>query len=167
MGVGFRNATGKGQRKARKAWFKAWTARMACCKAFRVLAACLAVTVCLITWLAGCNVKEGGKIRDLDAVIVSEEALPSQLKEIIDSKKEAPFQFTYSDKENLYICIGYGKQETAGYGITLDELYLTETEVIVSTTLLGPDVKDQAKKTATYPFIVIKTELAEQPVVFK
>lgn len=121
----------------------------------------------LLLGLQACDYAEKQKIRDLDAVIISEEALPAELKEIIDSKKEKPFQFTFSDPENLYVCIGYGKQETGGYSITLNNLYLTETEVIVDTTLLGPDVTDQAKKTATYPFIVIRTELVEQPVVFR
>ena len=126
----------------------------------------------LIAWLvmvalAGCNYSESEKVRDLDALIISEEALPKELAEIISTKKEEPFQFTFSDQENLYICIGYGKQETGGYDIVLNDLYLTETEVIVDTTLLGPDGGKQEKKTATCPFIVIRTERTEQPVVFR
>jgi hypothetical protein len=117
--------------------------------------------------LAGCLKEDTEKVRDLTAVIVSEEALPAELKTIIDGKKEKPFQLTYSDKEYLYICIGYGKQETGGYSIVLNDLYLTETEVRVDTTLLGPELSDQAKKTATYPYLVIRTELVEQPVVFR
>ena len=117
--------------------------------------------------LTGCLGKEGEKVRELDSLIISEEALPSQLKELIDEKKEKEFQFTFSDQKNLYICIGYGKQETGGYSIVLNDLYLTDSEVIVDTTLLGPDQDAQAKKTATYPFIVIRTELVEQPVVYR
>ena len=117
--------------------------------------------------LAGCGMGTGEKIRELDSLIISEEALPAELKEIIDAKKAAPFQLTYSDQENLYICIGYGKQETGGYSIALNDLYLTETEIVADTTLLGPESADQAKKTATYPFIVIRTEKLEQPVVFR
>ena len=117
--------------------------------------------------LAGCLKEDNQKVRDLESVIVSEEALPAELKTIIDGKKEKPFQLTYSDKEYLYICIGYGKQETGGYSIVLNDLYLTETEVRVDTTLLGPELSDQAKKTATYPYLVIRTELVEQPVVFR
>lgn len=127
-----------------------------------VLAAMLAVTC-----LAGCGTAEREKLRELDALIVSEEALPAQLRKLIDEKKAEPFQFTFSDHENLYICIGYGKQETTGYSIVLNDLYLTEAELVVDTTLMGPDRSEQAKKTATYPFIVIRTELVEQPVVYK
>ena len=106
----------------------------------------------LTTWLlllTGCSRVEGERVRDLDGVIVSEEALPAELKEIIDGKKEQAFQLTYSDEDYLYICIGYGKQETGGYSIALNDLYLTETEVRV------------------YPYLVIRTELVKQPVVFQ
>ena len=127
----------------------------------------LMAVVTLLIGLAGCLGKEGEKVRELDSLIISEEALPSQLKGIIDEKKEKEFQFTFSDQKNLYICIGYGKQETGGYSIVLNDLYLTDAEVVVDTTLLGPDPAAQAKKTATYPFIVIRTELVEQPVVYR
>ena len=128
------------------------------------------VIIALAAWLvllAGCNHGEGDRVRDLDGIIVSEEALPGELREIIDGKKEQAFQLTYSDGDYLYICIGYGKQDTGGYSIALNDLYLTETEVRVDTTLLGPELADQKKKTATYPYLVIRTELVEQPVVFK
>lgn len=130
------------------------------------------VSVCVLLLgmlfvLASCSGQERVKVRDLDALVLSEEVLPEELKEIIDGKKAQPFQLTFSDREYLYICIGYGKQETAGYSVVLDELYLSEAAVYVSTTLLGPDVKDQAKKMATYPYIVIRTELLEQPVIFE
>jgi len=128
------------------------------------------VIIALAAWLvllAGCNHGEGDRVRDLDGIIVSEEALPGELREIIDGKKEQAFQLTYSDGDYLYICIGYGKQDTGGYSIALNDLYLTETEVRVDTTLLGPARADQKKKTATYPYLVIRTELVEQPVVFK
>ena len=126
-----------------------------------------AILLVILGCLAGCGKEKKEKVRGLDAVILSEEVLPSELKEIIDGKKGKPFQFTYLDRKNLFICIGYGKQETGWYSIALDDLYLTESEVVVSTTLLGPNVSEQAKKTATYPYIVIQTELVEQPVVFR
>lgn len=132
----------------------------------RVISAAVLLML-LLCILVGCSGKQREKLRDLDATIISEEALPGELKAIIDEKKALPFQITFSDREKLYICIGYGKQETGGYSIALNELYLTEGAVYVSTTLLGPDVSQQAKKTATYPYIVIQTELVEQPVIFE
>ncbi len=132
----------------------------------RVISAAVLLLV-LLCMLVGCSGEQREKLRDLEATILSEEALPEELKEIIDEKKALPFQITFSDREKLYICIGYGKQETGGYSIALNDLYLTEGAVYVSTTLLGPDVSQQTKKTATYPYIVIQTELVEQPVIFE
>lgn len=129
--------------------------------------ACAITAWMIVTCVAGCGMPKERKIRDLEAVIVSEEALPKELKEIIDSKKEKPFRFTYSDQKNLYVCIGYGMQETGGYSVVLDELYLTETSVRVSTTLLGPDAAGKAIKKAACPYLVIRTEAVEQPVVFQ
>lgn len=121
----------------------------------------------MLLMLLGCSGQQRVKLRDLDCVILSEEVLPEELKDLIDGKKAQPFQLTYSDQDNLYICIGYGKQETGGYSIALNDLYLTEAAAYVNTTLLGPDAQSQAKKTATYPYIVIQTELVEQPVIFE
>ena len=41
------------------------------------------------------------KLRDLEFTVLSEEKIPEELKTIIDEKKAAPFQITYSDTENL------------------------------------------------------------------
>jgi len=116
---------------------------------------------------AGCSKTENQKLRDLDYAILSEEVLPTDLRELIDSKKEQPFEFTYSDHDRMYICIGYGKQDKGGYSIVLDDLYLTNEAVYIHTTLLGPDPGKQNKKTAAYPYIVIQTEQVEQPVIFE
>ena len=84
---------------------------------------------------------------------------------MIKEKKEEPFKFTFTDGENLYICIGYGKQDRGGYSITVDALYLTEDAIYVETTLLGPDDGEKSQKIASYPYIVIKTESLDQTVV--
>ena len=38
-------------------------------------------------------------------------------------KKEASFKMTYADSGYLYLCVGYGKQDSGGYSITVDDLY--------------------------------------------
>ena len=84
-------------------------------------------------------------------------------------KKENAFKVTYQDNGFLYICIGYGEQVSGGYSITVNALYLTENAIYADTTLLGPDPADaaSAKKNApSYPYIVIKTEFVDKPVVF-
>lgn len=119
--------------------------------------------------IAGCTLlsEEKIKLRDLEFTILGEEKIPEQLKTIIEEKKAVPFQITYTDRQNLYICIGYGEQETGGYSITVNELYLTDTNICVSTSLLGPDATEKNNKTSSYPYIVIKTECLEQTVVYE
>ena len=119
--------------------------------------------------LGGCTLlsEEKIKLRDLDFTVLGEEKIPEQLRDIIDEKKAQPFQITYTDNVNLYICIGYGEQETGGYSIAVNELYLTDTNIIVNASLLGPEAADKDNRTPSYPYIVIKTEYLEQTVTFE
>ncbi len=119
--------------------------------------------------LVGCGGKEQGqpeKIRDLELTVVAEEMLPEELLTVVTEKKTAPFKFTFQDGNYLYICIGYGEQESGGYSITVEDLYLTENAVYVKTCLIGPgaDVPNDGVK--SYPYIVIKTEYLDYSVVF-
>ena len=116
--------------------------------------------------LVGCTLlsEEKVKLRDLDFTVLGEEKIPEQLRDIIDEKKAQPFQITYTDNVNLYICIGYGEQETGGYSIAVNELYLTDTNIIVNASLLGPAASDRESPAPSCPYIVIKTEYLEQTV---
>ena len=50
----------------------------------------------------------------------------------------------------------------------VNALYLTENAIYADTTLLGPDPSDTGvkKNSPSYPYIVIKTEFLDKPVVF-
>lgn len=126
------------------------------------------VMACLL-FLSGCTLlsEEKVKLRDLDFTVLGEEKIPEQLKSIIEEKKTAPFQITYTDNANLYICIGYGEQETGGYSIAVNELYLTETNIVVDTSLLGPESSEKENAQPSHPYIVIKTEYLEHTVMFE
>lgn len=122
-----------------------------------------------LSLMGGCGKKlqeEPVKIRDLELTVVAEEKLPEELLANISEKKANPFKFTFQDGGYLYICIGYGEQQSGGYSITVDELYLTENAIYVKTCLMGPgaDVPDDGVK--SYPYIVIKTEYLDYAVVF-
>ena len=129
---------------------------------------CGMIAVCML-FLAGCTLlsEETVKLRDLDFTVLSEEKVPEQLMAVIEEKKASPFQITYTDNENLYICVGYGEQETGGYSIAVDELYLTDESIVAATSLLGPDAQDKSSQVPSYPYIVIKTEYLEQTVTFE
>lgn len=134
----------------------------------RILASLGILAFCLC-FLDGCNFPEGSsdKIRDLEFTVVSEENLSDELKTILDERKANPFKVTFNDKEYLYICIGYGQQATGGYSIAVDSLYLTEDAILVSTSLLGPGPDDDTSSSASYPYIVLKTEYLDIPVIFE
>lgn len=121
----------------------------------------------LLLFATGCGSVEDLKLRDLEFTILGEEKIPEQLAPMIAEKKEATFQFTYSDNENLYICVGYGMQESGGYSIAVNELYLTEDNIYVDTNLLGPESKEKSNKVPSYPYIVIKTEHLDKTVIFE
>ena len=85
---------------------------------------------------------------------------------MIGKKKEKAFKITFEDQGFLYICIGYGAQETGGYSIALNDLYETSNAVYVDTNLIGPPPEEKSDPVASYPYIVIKTEFVDKPVVF-
>lgn len=107
------------------------------------------------------------KLKDLDFTVVEDADLPGELKEIIDEKKAEPFKLTYTNKDNLYIVVGYGKQNSGGYSIQVNELYLTKNAIYINTNLIGPSKEDMVSQGITYPYVVVKLELREERVVFK
>lgn len=126
--------------------------------------------LCLIAMsflLGGCQMQstERIKLRDLEFTIQSEETIPAEVKQLIEERKAEDFKFTFSDEENLYICIGYGHQESGGYSIAVDALYLAEDAIYVETTLWGPASSKESIGGESYPYIVLKTEALEQTVV--
>ena len=133
--------------------------------------------ICLIVWiflfaagaLWGCalNKADKQKVRDLEYTVVEDEDLPEELKTEIDSKKEAHFKMTYESSEYLYIVMGYGQQETGGYSIQVKELYLSSNAVFFKTELAGPKKGETISQAPSCPYIVVKTELVKEPVVFE
>ena len=120
-------------------------------------------------WLAGCSASKdsGDKVRDLDFTVAGDMDVPDELKNLIAEKRQRPFKLTYSDEQNLYIAVGYGVQPTGGYSISVNELYLTDNSIVVNTELKGPEKGENAGAEQSFPYIVIRTEYLENPVVFQ
>lgn len=130
---------------------------------------CLLVIVSIMTaMLSACGgetEKEENR-NNLEFTVVSEERLPEELKEILNQKKESAFKLTYADEGYLYICVGYGKQESGGYSVTVNDLYETDNAIYVNTNLLGPKAGSAPGTSPSYPYIVLKTEFRDKTVVF-
>ena len=127
-----------------------------------VVGLCLIMSVVMLA--CGSTVE---KIRDLELTVLAEDELPEELLKVVAEKKNLPFKFTFQDEGYLYICIGYGEQESGGYSITVEDLYLTENAVYVKTRLLEPATDEPIDGVKSYPYIVIKTEYLDYAVVFE
>lgn len=125
------------------------------------------VTIFVISFLLyGCSAAAGKeKIQDLEFTVISEEEVPEELKNLIEEKKAGEFKFTYANGQDLYIVVGAGEQKTGGYSIEVPSLYLTESNIVIDTNLLGPEGDAVAK--ISYPYVVVKTEWREEPVIFQ
>lgn len=131
----------------------------------RMILICMLAAVVL---LGGCGSDAGEeKVKDLEFTVVEEKSIPGELAKLIEEKKLNEFRLTYTDDENLYLVTGFGEQETGGYSISVNECYLTETSIVFDTTLLGPSKDETVQQKASYPYIVVKTEKREEPVIFK
>jgi len=122
--------------------------------------------LCLAAILVVCGCTDSKKEmgQPIEFTVVAEEDIPEELKTIIAQKKEGEFRLTYIDGEYLYIAVGYGKQQTGGYSIQIPSVYLTETNIVFESCLLGPE--EEMPVNISYPYAVIKMEKREEPVIF-
>ena len=128
----------------------------------------LIIIVALAVILISCKITgtSSTKVADLDYTVVEDQDVPTELMKIIDEKKENSLRLTYSTKDYIYIVAGYGTQHTSGYSIRLNEIYLGQNAIYVDTNLVGPTKSEEVNKAETYPYIVIKIEKRDDPVVF-
>ena len=64
-------------------------------------------------------------------------------------------------------CLGYGKQETGGYSIQIEDLSLWENAIHLQTVLIGPKDGEELKEEPSYPCLVVKMKYREEPVIFE
>lgn len=128
--------------------------------------------VATVRLLTGCSIVGAGnenadKVRDLEFTVAGDGDVPEELLNMINEKKQESFKLTYSDDQGLYIVNGYGTQESGGYSITVEQLYLSENAIIFDTELMGPAKGEEVSKEPSCPYIVVKTEYLEEPVIFQ
>ena len=131
---------------------------------------CLLIPIFLmVSLLCGCGIREASieKIRDMEFTVLAEDEIPVEYLDFIMENKSQPMKLTYCTEDYLYIAVGYGQQETGGYSISVDDFYLTENGIYIDTTLHGPSVSETSVEGFSYPYIVVKTELMDVPVIFQ
>lgn len=128
----------------------------------------LVLLMCLLQ-ISGCSWEKAGteKIRDLEYTVLEESEIPEILQEEIEQKKTDDFKLSYCEDDYLYIVRGFGMQETGGYSIQMQELYLADNAIYFDADLIGPENGEDVEKAVSYPYIVIKTERLDENVVFE
>ena len=123
----------------------------------------------LCCFLGGCSIE---RVRAGDGVkpeytVMKEEDYPEKVKELISENREKEFQMTYQDQGYLYLLKGYGKQETGGYSIQIEDLSLLENAIHLKTVLMGPENREELTDEPSYPCLVVKMKYREEPVIFE
>ena len=129
--------------------------------------ACFLCILCLV--LTGCGMFSGddGARAGLDFTVVEADEVPAELKKVIEAHREEEIQIVFEDKGSLYVVRGYGKQNTGGYSIAVDECSEGEENIHVATTLIGPSQTEGLSKDPSYPVIVLKIQNRDKEVSFE
>ena len=127
----------------------------------------LLIVMCCSLW--GCSIE---KVRAKDGVkpeytVMKEEDFPDKVRELVEQNREKEFQMTYQDNGFLYLMKGYGKQETGGYSIQVQDLSLWDNAIHLETMLLGPEEGEELTGEPSFPCLVSKMKYREEPVIFE
>lgn len=111
--------------------------------------------------------KEDGEALTYD--ICDDTMLPEELLSVINSKKEEPFNLTYSNNTYTYIVICSGRQNRDDVGVVVDKMYMDENAIYIESVLRQTATPSDAvsKDTVSYPYIVLRIARTTTPVVFK
>lgn len=125
--------------------------------------------VVLTLFVGGCRTTEltEDNRRTLDFTVVERAGIPGELLAVIEERKAEEFSMSYSLDGYLYIAVGYGTKNTGGYSVRVDEVYETDSNVGIHTTLIGPAAGEAVNKMATYPYVVVKLECIDKKIIFE
>lgn len=112
-------------------------------------------------------ISDEGERVDLDFTVCEEGRLPAELVEIINEKKASPFKLTFTTREYMYIVVGYGAQQRGGCSVTVNALYRTSQAVYIDTNLIGSEGESIKIDGLTYPYVAVKCENQNLPVVYE
>lgn len=104
---------------------------------------------------------------DLEFTVCEEGRLPDELVDIIESKKAQPFRLTFTTREYMYIVVGYGAQQRGGCAVTVNQLYRTEDAVHIDTNLIGVEGETIKIDGMTYPYVAVRCENQNLPVIYE
>ena len=129
-----------------------------------VLIYCILSTILL----NGCGIQklDTAEKKTIDYTVLSSKDIPEDFAKEIEKTQDVDFKLTYSDNEYLYIAKGYGERKTGGYSISVTNFYSSTNTLYFETEICGPQKGESVNSKKSYPYIVVKIEYTEQPVVF-
>lgn len=121
-----------------------------------------------VFWACGSDSRPE-KTGDVSYTVVPDDEVPEELMKLIDERKESEFRLSFSEGENLYLVVGYGRQETGGYSIQIRDLYLAGDVLYMDTELLGPLPEEtaDAKDSTAAPWLVVKMQQMDKTIYFE
>ena len=130
---------------------------------------CAVVIFLLTIQISGCegNYKGSETGLNLEYTVLGETKIPEELLSQIEEKKAEGFELTYRDNEYLYIAKGFGEQKNSGCSISVTNLTSEDQNIYFETKLVIPQERENLNSISSFPYIVIKTELIDFPVVFR
>ena len=119
--------------------------------------------------LCGCSADLGGteEGRMIEYKVLGNDEVPDEFKSQIEDAKGKDMKLTYKDNEYLYIAKGFGEQKTSGSSISVTNLTCEDQTIYFESKLVIPQEKENLNSISSFPYIVIKTELIDFPVVFR
>lgn len=132
-----------------------------------IMPAVLCIIFLSIMTMTGCSKNESKEHTVIDYTVVENEDLPAELRKLIDNKKENTLRLTYTTKDYTYVVAGFGTKETSGYSIKVNDVYKSGDAIYADFALIGPSENEAVNEVATTPYIVLKYEKRDEPVVFK
>ena len=129
----------------------------------------LFILLMLVIGCVGCGGKEqpNNECKDLEFEVLTREEIPQKVLEKIHEKKEKPYQFSYRNKKDFYIVVGYGAKPTGGYCIKVESLQQCGDKIVIKTELIEPSKEDVVADVVSYQFIVVKTKDLDMDVQYQ
>lgn len=129
----------------------------------------LLLCLCLCACSAEVLHKEEG--RQLDFTVTARSELPEEVEAVLDEKLGTSFETACQYGDSLYLICGYPVQESGGYSIRVNHLTATKDAIYFQAELIGSGSDETTESTenstSTAPWLVVKTEYLDLPVIFE
>ena len=140
-----------------------------------VLVLTFALFLCLLA--VGCSFNKKGDKEKMEYSVCDETKIPDELADIIEEKKNGVFKLSYVNNDAMYIAVGYGAHNRQNLSVIVEDVYKTDNAIYVETNLYTEEeIEDsqtatdsdgiQAGAPSMYPYVVIKCDKYDLPVVF-